>query len=47
MPTADATRRAQVLWSSYLTGDTTGVEPRIRMIRKVFAPLPSQPRSRV
>jgi adenylate cyclase len=47
MPTADATRRAQVLWSSYLTGDTTGVEPRVRMIRKVFAHLPSPPRCRV
>jgi adenylate cyclase len=47
VPTAEATRRAQVLWSSYLTGDTTAVEPRVRMIRKVFAHLPSPPRCRV
>jgi adenylate cyclase len=42
-----AHERATKLWVSYLTGDTAGLEPHVRMLRGVFGHLPSDPRCKV
>lgn len=45
--TEDATERARLLWSSYLTGDTTQLEPRVKLVRRLFGHVPSPPRCKV
>jgi len=46
-PKEESTRRAQILWSSYLTGDTTQLEPRVKIVRRLFGRVPSPPRCKV
>ncbi len=46
-PSDAQTERASVLWHSYLTGDHSRLDTRVRVVRRVFKHLPSDPRCRV
>jgi adenylate cyclase len=47
VPRPTATERAQRLWSSYLTGETAGLQPTTRLVRRLFSKLPAPPRCKV
>lgn len=38
---------AHMLWHSYLTGDISQLDPKVKAIRRIFKQLPSDPRCRV
>ncbi len=41
------TERASILWHSYLTGDHSRLDTRVKVARQIFKYLPSEPRCRV
>ncbi len=47
MAKMDPIERAQLMWTSYLTGDTSDLEPAVMMVRKIWARMPSDPRCKV
>lgn len=46
-PSDAQTERASVLWQSYLTGDHSRLDTRVKVVRRVFRHLPSAPRCSV
>ncbi len=41
------TERAYILWHSYLTGDHSQLDTQVKVVRRIFKHLPSDPRCRV